>query len=91
MDSNVSPAAPASSNAWMPATGGILSIIVGAMDLIASLFTGFLACAGTAFWRELVGPRLVGLGCFAAHSVRVFGALAGSRRNSGRYRWRASH
>jgi hypothetical protein len=49
VDYNVSPAAPVPANTWMSTTGGILSIIVGAMDLIGCLFMGFFTCAGAAF------------------------------------------
>jgi hypothetical protein len=52
VDYNTTPAAPTHTNTWMPTTGGILSIIVGAMDLIASLFMGFAACAGSMFMDD---------------------------------------
>jgi hypothetical protein len=49
VDYNAPPAAPAPANTWMSTTGGILSIIVGVMDLIGCLFMGFFTCAGAVF------------------------------------------
>ena len=60
MDSNVSPAAPASGNVWMPTTGGILSIIVGVMDLIGCLVMGLITCAGSMFTNDFYMPNDVG-------------------------------
>jgi hypothetical protein len=75
VDYNVSPAAPAPANTWMPTTGGILSIIVGVMDLIGCLAMGFVTCASSVFMNDYscdyyLAPDIGNI------SAAVFGFLA---------------
>jgi hypothetical protein len=75
VDYNVSPAAPVPANTWMPTTGGILSIIVGVMDLIGSLLMGGITCASSVFMNDYYGDYYLApdIGNMTA---AVFGFLA---------------